>query len=200
MFKKICSKCSDTKLITQFSKCKNSQDGYQGYCKICVNTYNKTYHQSDKGKQAQKRYDMSTKGKRKARRYNRSDKGRQKYVRFRQSDKGQQSRKQDEAIRRTRETQAGGGYSISQWFNLCEFYDFHCLSCRQRLPFKRLTVDHIKPVSKGGSSFIWNLQPLCETCNKSKGNKEIDYRKTLPNWINRDGPVWQQNALFKMRY
>ena len=30
---------------------------------------------------------------------------------------------------------------------------------------------------------------VCKPCNSSKGNREIDYRKLLPNWINRDGPI-----------
>ena len=99
-------------------------------------------------------------------------------------------------MRRTRKTKTGGIYTTDEWYNLCEFYGFHCLMCHQEFSFNQLTIDHIKPISKGGSSYIWNLQPLCLFCNSSKGNKEIDYRKTLPDWINRDGPVWQQDRLF----
>ncbi len=85
---------------------------------------------------------------------------------------------------------------MGQWIALCKFYEFSCLKCDKVFLFEELTVDHIKPVSKGGTSFIWNLQPLCVTCNTSKGDREIDYRKLLPDWIDRDGPVWQQLDIF----
>lgn len=36
--------------------------------------------------------------------------------------------------------------------------------------------DHIKPIYQGGSDGIENIQPLCRTCNSSKGPETIDHR------------------------
>ena len=38
---------------------------------------------------------------------------------------------------------------------------------------ENLEVDHIRPVSLGGSSERDNLQPLCGTCNRSKRNRFV---------------------------
>lgn len=46
-----------------------------------------------------------------------------------------------------------------------------CCKCEST---EKLEVDHIIPVSKGGTDFEHNLQVLCRSCNAKKGNK-IDY-------------------------
>ena len=78
-------------------------------------------------------------------------------------------------IRRTRKTEAGGYFTLAEWFTLCFACGFRCLCCGE---VKTLEADHVIPVSKGGTSWLWNIQPLCRTCNVRKGDKETDYRTT----------------------
>ena len=48
-----------------------------------------------------------------------------------------------------------------------------------------MEVDHIRPWSKGGSDEVYNLQPLCRPCNRSKSNDMTfkDNLKTIGNSI-----------------
>lgn len=43
-----------------------------------------------------------------------------------------------------------------------------CFACGTT---EKLTVDHIRPVSRGGSDARENLQPLCRPCNSRKGKR-----------------------------
>jgi 5-methylcytosine-specific restriction endonuclease McrA len=53
-----------------------------------------------------------------------------------------------------------------EWGKMLDDCDYRCAGCGKRSP---LSIDHKKPVSKGGLNDIRNLQPLCFSCNSSKG-------------------------------
>ncbi|MFD9248513.1 HNH endonuclease [Streptomyces bottropensis] len=71
---------------------------------------------------------------------------------------------------------AAGVFTAPEWRQILAQYGHRCLACGSDGP---LTIDHIVPVSKGGANTAANVQPLCSTCNTSKGTKTIDYRPAL---------------------
>lgn len=45
-----------------------------------------------------------------------------------------------------------------------------CHYCNRIVPPRELTMDHLIPVVRGGSSEKWNLVPACKDCNNKKKN------------------------------
>lgn len=74
--------------------------------------------------------------------------------------------------RQAKKAGAVGNYSLEEWHKICERFNHKCVCCKKK---KILTRDHIIPVSKGGSDYISNIQPLCLSCNSKKSSKTIDY-------------------------
>lgn len=69
---------------------------------------------------------------------------------------------------------AEGNFTPAEWAALCEKYGNRCLCCGATGII--LTVDHVIPLSKGGTNWPSNLQPLCKSCNSRKHARTIDYR------------------------
>lgn len=87
-----------------------------------------------------------------------------------------ENRKARTQARRARIKNVPGRYKAREWLDLKAFYDYTCLACHKREPEIKLTPDHVKPIAKGGSNSIDNIQPLCLSCNQKKHVKEVDYR------------------------
>jgi len=64
----------------------------------------------------------------------------------------------------------------NEWVDLCAKYGNRCLCCGNSV---KLTIDHIVPVSKGGTHTVDNIQPLCIRCNVSKFQKTTNYRAAI---------------------
>ncbi len=50
-----------------------------------------------------------------------------------------------------------------------------CKGCKMDFPFKIFDVDHRTPKSRGGTDHIDNLQLLCSSCNRIKGDRPMEY-------------------------
>jgi len=75
-----------------------------------------------------------------------------------------------------------GYYTREQWTQLCELCGNKCVRCSRE---GKLSPDHIRPASRGGATWITNIQPLCPGCNVRKSNIYMnDYRTDeVKEWV-----------------
>lgn len=78
--------------------------------------------------------------------------------------------------RYAREKSATGNHSLEEWQDLKLKFNNRCAICGE---LKKLTKDHIIPLSKGGSDYIRNIQPLCRNCNSKKHNHIYEHPELL---------------------
>jgi 5-methylcytosine-specific restriction endonuclease McrA len=65
----------------------------------------------------------------------------------------------------------GEQVSAEQINDLFALYEGRCAYCRVN---KATTIDHVKPLARGGKHTIGNLLPACVSCNCSKGALPLD--------------------------
>jgi len=78
-----------------------------------------------------------------------------------------------------------GYFTPEQWTRLCELCNNKCVRCGKE---DKLSPDHIIPASRGGTTYIDNIQPLCNGCNVRKSNIYTnDYRTDeVKEWAKRE--------------
>lgn len=64
-----------------------------------------------------------------------------------------------------------GKFPKTEWIKKLIELHYKCQICGKTEPDVKITIDHIIPLSKGGTNDINNLQPLCLSCNSRKQNK-----------------------------
>ena len=86
--------------------------------------------------------------------------------RYRKTPKGRQSNKNGKA--RRRQLERTGNLTLNEWKEILKKHNYCCAICGTK---EKIEQDHIMPLSKGGKHEKENIQPLCRSCNASKGNK-----------------------------
>jgi 5-methylcytosine-specific restriction endonuclease McrA len=162
---KQCTKCKGWKPADQFGKRSASPDGLRPICKPCKYQQNLDWLQKnfDKFREIDRAWKRSHR-----------DQCRETERRYRA-----ENREKDRAMsrnRNARERGSNGKITAAEWETLKAKFGYTCLCCKRSEPEIKLTLDHVLPLAKGGKNVIENAQPLCGSCNYSKGAKHIDYR------------------------
>lgn len=178
---KVCSRCKQWAFFDNWPRDKSHDDGLRSECRKCF-----TIAQRARYLKYQERnlahavaYKAANKEKVKAAQAATYQKHREKRYAYARRykdlypEKIRRWVKAGDHRRRVLKKNAVGEFSNSEWLELCQKYDNRCLRCGEQ---SVLTVDHVVPLSKGGTNYIDNIQPLCLSCNSSKGTSETDYR------------------------
>lgn len=79
--------------------------------------------------------------------------------------------------RRENLTKQGKGLNTDQWKEMMEYFDWKCAysgeNFNQKDKSKKRSVDHILSIDKKGEHEVWNLVPMCQGYNSSKGTKDM---------------------------
>lgn len=206
---KICRVCHEEKAISEFNwRGKWSKDGFNHACRVCTteasrewrknnleyaqkreNQYNQEHREEKRAyaKKYTKTHRQIIKEKCKERYEENKDAMQEKSARWRKSNPDK--RRIQHQRRRALKNNAFGDFSKDDLSRLTEAQDGKCLMCGKK---EKLTIDHIVPLSKGGSHEITNIQLLCFSCNSSKKATTKDFRKkTLLQ------KIFKQGELFK---
>lgn len=58
----------------------------------------------------------------------------------------------------------------------------------------RIEVEHMRPISRGGTDAAWNLTLACTNCNRRKGDRTPDEAGMVPRFPHTRGPSYPQRA------
>ncbi len=85
---------------------------------------------------------------------------------------GRERRRTAVHIRRARLANARiGRYGKKEWRETVLYCNGHCTHCHK--PFNNLEIEHVIPLSRGGSHSTENILASCKGCNMSKGAKSV---------------------------
>ena len=190
---KTCNKCGVEKSLNEYGPSARSRGGKCQLCRACKALYAGVYRRANKKKVAaatkvwlevnrEKAYATN-----KAYREKNSEKIRlmQKTFRARNPEKVRASQKAWKAANpekhrefqdrhRARKLNQLGNMPSDGYKVIYKLFGRACLKCKTT---ENMTIDHVIPLAMGGLHDINNLQPLCRSCNSSKGKKTVDYRE-----------------------
>jgi 5-methylcytosine-specific restriction endonuclease McrA len=192
MQEKKCSRCPETKPLTEFRPDAKSKDGRRAECAACTRAYMAIWREHNRektraykttwnnnnrprlrqyrknvvaknphyGRDAARKHQAKHPEKVKARHHNHFVKNREQYG---QRYRTYQARKRAATIE---------PFTDKDWLLVVQASGHRCVYCGRRM--KRLTQDHVIPISRGGTHSLGNVVPACMTCNRKKGNRTLE--------------------------
>lgn len=187
MTEKQCATCSAVKPISEFHvrrfnrKTKTGEpyvyEHTSNSCKTCEHNARVEYGRTPWGKESSRRQ-WETNEKR--RNYANTPEGKAARERYRGTAKDQVRQSRQSVKRRSRVAADHGTLTAEEWAAVCALYHMTCAYCRSPLEKdaelghpRKLTMDHVLPLIRGGTHTKDNVVPACWRCNERKGEAII---------------------------
>lgn len=177
---KRCSGCGVWKAKSDYHRNQRTKDGLQPACKVCKNwaSYRQRLRTPERLRAQQKAWTIAHAAEIKKRRaeqhrLNREEINAAKREKYANTYAAEPQKYLSGVHKRRVLVESRGSYTQEDWDALCARYGNKCLWCDVKTA---LTVDHVVPLSQGGSNTIDNLQPLCARCNGRKHSRIMDFR------------------------
>lgn len=179
---KICKKCFIQKPLAEFGNDKTRKDGKYAYCKNCTKNLAQVNYQKNKNQILYQAAQYRNKNRAKIRQYH-SVYYRKNTAKQKQAIKNWQARNKDKIygyIAKRRSLIGNSVFLVTQK-EIEKLLSQTCCYC-QTNPSD--SIEHIIPLSRGGSHGIGNLAGACKSCNSSKKDKTImEFRLWKSNQI-----------------
>lgn len=177
---KQCSKCGESKPLSEYHRDKHSKDGHVQRCKECVKIKTLDWLEKNRERNAEncrKRYALNPEPyKQNAYNWVTKNKERKKILDRQYQINNPHVYRNTKQKRKVKLAQ-NGVYDITRK-ELKKLYESPCVYCANT---KNIQADHVIPIARGGTHSIGNLVSACKTCNTSKGAKTItEWQKKNP--------------------
>ena len=167
---KTCPACKIDKPLEDYLPTQNKPKG-QSYCTPCRSAYNYSYHRSNpqKSRQTSKKYDKNNRNKRRV-----HEEKYKKYNPEKVKEWARRNNRKREALKRN------NGHSPYSEKQVLDTYGSICHLCQISIDLsaprqcgkpgweKGLHIDHLYPLSRGGSDTLENVRPSHGRCNVIK--------------------------------
>lgn len=191
---KRCWMCGEEKPLASFSRRAKSKDGLQGHCKPCAVASSKKYHEDNREQRNAARRDWLRRNPEKAREYKRRFHETHPGYAARKMKEWREKNPEKLAEQRARhpdyyrEWRAKNPDKVIEWVHvrrarianapeirtvkrleIAERDGWKCHICGKRVTKKNWSLDHLVPLSKGGSHTPENVALAHRICNSRRG-------------------------------
>ena len=161
---KVCGTCKVLKEYISFSNSNSTKDNLCRRCRDCDAVARKKYYENHKEKEL-------------LRKKNWRDSNKDFLKNYQQKYQANNIFRWAEYQHRRRAIALNNGVFFISKNELLKIYNSPCIYCGS---LQDITLEHVIPISRGGTHGIGNIASACRNCNLSKGSKTImEWRKSL---------------------